>query len=150
QNAADKFLSSVVRKNIDRSCLIAFDSHVYLLQDWTDQIELLTGMIQKLSAAGGTSLFDAIYKTCRDQFPTNPNEDRTKVIVLVTDGEDTTSQATFKQVSDMISESGVIIYVLGIHAENSMNPRELQGKKILAEFRDMSGGDILYPQPGTK
>jgi VWFA-related protein len=144
QSASEKFLGSIIRKNVDRSCIVAFDSHVYLLQDWTDELGLLDQAIGKLTASGGTALFDAIYKTCRDKFPPEQDEDRTKVLLLVTDGEDTTSHATLKQVTDMVSQSGVIIYVLGIHAQDSLNPRSQQGKRVLTEFKDTTGGDVLY------
>ncbi|PWT91851.1 MAG: hypothetical protein C5B54_04530 [Acidobacteria bacterium] len=147
QSASEKFLTAVVRKSKDRSCLVAFDSHVYLLQDWTDDAQLLTAMIGKLNAGGGTSLFDAIYKVCRDKFLSQDNGS-TKVIVLVTDGEDTDSHATFKQVADMVSQAGVIIYILGTHSENSLNPRELKGGHVLGELKDMTGGDLLYPKEG--
>ncbi|HSP05618.1 MAG TPA: VWA domain-containing protein, partial [Acidobacteriota bacterium] len=145
QAAAKGFLTSVVRSGQDRACLVAFDSHVYLLQDWTDHVDELAGMITKLTASGGTGLFDAIYKTCRDKFAPDSQDEHTKVLVLVTDGEDTTSHATFKQVVDMVSQSGVFVYVLCIKPENSLNPRELQSKRILGELRDITGGEILYP-----
>jgi Ca-activated chloride channel family protein len=145
QHASAKFLSSIVRQNVDRACLISFDSHVYLLQGWTDGVDQLTEMIGRLTPAGGTALFDALYKTCRDMFPPNPDDSTTRVVVLVTDGEDTTSRATFKEIRGMVPSSGAMIYVLGIKAEESLNARELQGKQVLAELRDVSGGAVLYP-----
>ena len=145
KNSAEQFLKTVIHKSIDRACLIAFDSHVYLLQNWTDDFLQLSETMKVLTPAGGTSIFDAIYKTGRDQFGAE-KDDRIRVIVLVTDGEDTDSQATFKQMADMVSESGAIIYVLGIHAENSLNPRELQGKRVLTQLADMTGGNVFYPE----
>ena len=120
-----------MRQGDDRVCLVAFDSHVYLLQDWTDDADLLTAMIGKLTAAGGTALFDAIYKTCRDKFAPDPHDVKTRVIILVTDGEDTTSRATLKEVVDIVQRSGTTIYVVGVKAENSLNDREFQGKEVV-------------------
>jgi VWFA-related protein len=147
KNAAQNFLASVIRPNVDQACLVAFDSHVYLLQDWTNDVSKLSEIIGRLNTAGGTSLFDAIYKTSRDEFSA-PDEKTSHAIVLVTDGEDTDSQATFPQVRDVIAQSGAMIYVLGVHAQNSLNPRELQGKKILSELRDITGGNVFYLHEG--
>jgi len=142
---SEEFLKTIIRKSTDRACLVAFDSHVYLLQDWTDDFSRFKETLNALTSAGGTSLFDAIYKTSRDQFG-NEKDNRIRVIILVTDGEDTDSHATFKQMSEMLSGSGAVIYVLGIHAENSLNPRELHGKNVLSELADMTGGNVFYPK----
>lgn len=147
KDAARNFLASIIRPDVDQACLVAFDSHVYLLQDWTSDVQKLSGMIGQLNSAGGTSLFDAIYKTSRDKF-SSADENSVRAIVLVTDGEDTDSQATFPQVRDMIEQSGAMIYVLGVHAESSLNPRALQGKKILSELRDITGGNVFYLHEG--
>jgi VWFA-related protein len=128
-----------------KACLVAFDSHVYLLQNWTDDITRFPQTLNLLPAAGGTSLFDAIYKTSRDQFD-DDKDNRIRIILLVTDGEDTDSRATFKQMADMVSQSGAAIYVLGIPAKNSLNPRELHGKNVLTELAEMTGGSIFYPK----
>ncbi len=146
QQASQQFLHSIMRPGVDRACLVAFDSHVYLLQDWTDDVERVTGRIGQLTPAGGTALFDAIYKTARDKLWPDPDDPATRILILVTDGEDTTSHASFKQVIDMVQQSGVIVYVVGVKTEDSLNPRELQGKEIFAKLRDISGGEVLYPR----
>jgi Ca-activated chloride channel family protein len=145
QQASAKFLRSIVRQDLDRACLISFDSHVYLLKGWTDSVDQLTEMIGRLTPAGGTALFDALYKTCRDMFAPNPDDSTTRIVILVTDGEDTTSRATLKEIREIVPSSGALIYVLGVKAEESLNAREFRGKQVLAELRDVSGGAVLYP-----
>src|SRR5262245_50297190 len=49
QTAAEGFLKTVIRKSVDRACLVGFDSHVYLLQDWTDDVSRPVEMLRKLS-----------------------------------------------------------------------------------------------------
>jgi Ca-activated chloride channel homolog len=142
--AAAGFIKSTMRKQEDRGLVAAFDSKVYLLQDWTADPELLIDSVRMLTTAGGTSLFDAVYKTSRDKFKTD--DSRKKVMVLITDGEDTTSRATFKQVLDMAQLSGVSIYVIGIKSEGSLNARELQGKRILTELAELTGGRVFQPE----
>jgi VWFA-related protein len=148
QQASAKFLRSIVRQDLDRACLVSFDSHVYLLKDWTDSVDELTEMIGRLTPAGGTALFDALYKTCRDMFPPNADDSTTRIAILVTDGEDTTSRATLKEIREIVPSSGALIYVLAIKADESLNTREFRGKHVLAELRDVSGGAVLYPDIG--
>jgi Ca-activated chloride channel family protein len=142
--AAAAFTTSVIRAREDRGTLVAFDSRVYLLQNWTADSVALVNAIHALTPAGGTSLFDALVKTCRDQF--DAADTRQKVVVLVTDGEDTTSAATFDDALRMAKLARVTVYVLGVRAENSLNSRELQGRRVLANLADLTGGRVFYPR----
>jgi Ca-activated chloride channel family protein len=142
-DAAAAFSKSIIRARDDQGAVIAFDSKVYLLQNWTTDSAAIVDTIHKLSAAGGTSLFDALLKTCRDRF--DGDDVRQKVVVLVTDGEDTTSAATFDEALRMAKLARVTLYVLGVRAENSLNTRELQGRRVLANLAELTGGRVFYP-----
>jgi Ca-activated chloride channel family protein len=143
-NAAVTFVKSMIRENDDRGLVVAFDSKVYLLQDWTASIGDLADNIHKLTPAGGTALFDALYKTCRDKF--DPSDTRQKVAVLITDGEDTASRATLDQALQMARLSGVAIYVIGVQPEGSLNTREMQGRRVLTDLSEATGGRVFYPE----
>lgn len=142
-DSAAAFATSVVRESDDQGAVVAFDSKVYLLQNWTSDAAVLAANIHRLTAAGGTSIFDALLKTCRDQF--DGADVRQKVVVLVTDGEDTTSVATFEDALRMAKLAHVAVYVLGVRAENSLNSRELQGRHVLANLAELTGGRVFYP-----
>jgi Ca-activated chloride channel family protein len=133
----------VLRDRDDRGLVVAFDSKVYLLQDWTGDAAKLADSIRMLTPAGGTSLFDALFKTCRDRF--DIADARQNVVVLITDGEDTTSVATFDQALEMATLSRVVVYVIGVRAESSLNTRELQGRRVLSSLAELTGGRIFYP-----
>ena len=141
--AAAAFLSSLVRDGEDQGAVVAFDSKVYLLHDWTSDSAALVRTMRTLTAAGGTSVFDALVKTCRDQFVAA--DARQKAIVLVTDGEDTTSTATIDDALSMARLAKVAVYVLGVRAEHSLNSRELQGRRVLTSLADLTGGRVFYP-----
>ena len=142
-DAAAAFLSSLVRDGEDQGAVVAFDSKVYLLHDWTSDSAALVRTMRTLTAAGGTSVFDALVKTCRDQFVSA--DARQKAIVLVTDGEDTTSTATIDDALSMARLAKVAVYVLGVRAEHSLNSRELQGRRVLTSLADLTGGRVFYP-----
>jgi VWFA-related protein len=141
--AAAGFEQSMLRGPDDRGLLVAFDSKAYLLQDWTSDGAKLAGNIRSLTSAGGTSMFDAVYKTSRDKFEIG--ESHQNVLVLVTDGEDTTSTATLDQALEMATMSRAVVYVVGVKAENSMNTRELQGRQVLTRLAELTGGRVFYP-----
>ena len=141
--AAAAFEQSVIRGPDDRGIVVAFDSKVYLLQDWTADPVRLADSVRRLTAAGGTSIFDALFKTCRDKFEIS--DTRQNVVVLITDGEDTTSLATFDQALQMARLARVAVYVVGIRAENSLNTRELQGRRVLSRLTELTGGRLFYP-----
>jgi VWFA-related protein len=145
-NAAVSFVTSMIRASDDRGMVAAFDSKVYLLQDWTANVGDLVDNIHKLTPAGGTAMFDALYKTCRDKF--DPADTRQKVAVLITDGEDTASRATLDQALQMAKLSGVAIYVIGVQPEESLNTRELQGRRVLTDLSEATGGRVFYPEAG--
>ncbi len=142
-DSATAFVRSVVRGPDDQGAIVAFDSKVYRLQPWTSDPAALVGAIRKLTPAGGTSLFDALYKACRDDFART--DTRQNVVVLVTDGEDTASVATFDDALRMAQLSHVAVYVLGVRAERSLNSRELQGKRVLTSLATLTGGRVFYP-----
>ena len=141
--AAGSFERSVIHDSDDRGMVVAFDSKVYLLQDWTADPVRLADSVRRLTAAGGTSIFDALFKTCRDKFEIS--DTRQNVVVLITDGEDTTSLATFDQALQMATMSRVAVYVIGIRAEHSLNTRELQGRRVLTRLTELTGGRVFYP-----
>jgi VWFA-related protein len=149
-SAATAFGRSVLKGTDDRGLVVAFDSKVYLLQDWTDDAAQLAASIKPLTSAGGTSMFDAVYKTCRDKFEIT--DSRRNALVLVTDGEDTTSLATLDQALQMATISRVAIYVVGVRAEDSLSPRDLQGHRVLSRLAELTGGRVFAPddQPSAR
>jgi Ca-activated chloride channel homolog len=142
QTAVREFIHSVLRPGKDSACLVAFDSGVYLLQDFTDDADLLAGAASRLTAAGGTSIFDALYKTSRDKLA--GTDQARRVVILITDGDDTTSRASVDQTIEMAVRNNVAVYAIRLPGEHSLNVRDLQGKPVLARISESSGGHPFY------
>jgi VWFA-related protein len=138
QAAARDFFSSVLRAGRDRAAVVAFDSGAYVVQDFTDDAKALAAAALKLKAAGGTSIFDAVYKTTRDRLA--GGEEGRRVIVLITDGDDTTSRASIEQAIEMALKNNVIIYAIRVPGDGSLNVRDLQGKPVLDRLTEATGG----------
>jgi Ca-activated chloride channel family protein len=138
KTAARNFFSSVLRPNRDRACVVAFDSGVYLTQDFTDDPNVLANALSKLTAEGGTSVFDAIYKVSRDKL--SGTDQARRIILLITDGDDTTSRASIEQATQMALRNNVTIFALRLPDENSLNVRDLRGKPVLDRLTQTTGG----------
>jgi Ca-activated chloride channel family protein len=138
QTAARNVFSSVLRPGTDRACVVAFDSGVYLAQDFTDDPNALASALLRLTAAGGTSMFDAIYKASRDKLS---GADQTRhVILLITDGDDTTSRASIEQAAKMAIQNNVTVYAIRLPDQKSLNVRDLRGKPLLDRLTETTGG----------
>ena len=142
KTAGRDFFNSVLSLGRDRACLVAFDSGVYLAQDFTDDADALATALSGLTASGGTSMFDAIYKTSRDKL--SGTDQARKVILLITDGDDTTSRASIEQATQMALKNNVTIYALRLPNENSLNVRDLRGRPVLDRLTEATGGRQFY------
>lgn len=138
KTAARKFFSSVLRPNRDRACVVAFDSGVFLTQDFTDDPNVLANALSRVTAEGGTSVFDAIYKVSRDKL--SGTDQARRMILLITDGDDTTSRASVEQALEMALRNNVTIFALRLPDENSLNVRDLRGKPVLDRLTQSTGG----------
>jgi Ca-activated chloride channel family protein len=67
QEAAIDFLNTAVRPGKDLAFVVTFDLEPQLVQDYTDDIEKLSNAIQGIQAGGVTSLFDAIFFSCKEK-----------------------------------------------------------------------------------
>ncbi len=133
--AAINFLRSILRRGQDRGLLVAFDSDVYLISDFTDDAVALTREIRNLSVAGNSAVFDAVYKTARYKF--GPISFGRKVLVLITDGDDTASEATLAEAIDMALRTDVIVYPIGIRGTKA-------GIAALKRLAAATGGRALF------
>lgn len=143
QEAAGQFLSAIMRYGGDQGLVAAFDSNVFLLQDFTPNRKLLEDAVRKLSVAGGTSLLDSIYKVCRDKFLTGDVESR-RVILLITDGEDTTSRATADQTLRMALSAGVVVFAIGVDSGSKITTGEHNGHELLRKLCQQTGGAVFF------
>jgi len=67
QQAAIDFLYRTLRPKKDKALLITFDSAIELVQDYTDNAELLAKAIRQVRPGGGTKMFDGIYLACQEK-----------------------------------------------------------------------------------
>src|SRR5205814_1074961 len=67
QEAAVSFLQHTLRANFDKAFVMGFNGHSQVTQDFTDNVRLLETGVRSLHDGGGTALYDAIYRACREK-----------------------------------------------------------------------------------
>ena len=128
---ANAFLESVMRTK-DLALVIGFDRSVTLVQDYTDNAKLLKRGIDELEIGGGTSVYDAVYLACKEKL--GPEAGR-KAIILISDGEDTTSKLKFNEALIAAQKSEAVIYAIS-NTVRSIFPYGRRGRG------GFGGGDI--------
>src|SRR5581483_1477209 len=109
QQAATQFLTQILRPRFDQAFLIGFNTKSQLIQDYTDNVGLLSKGIERLQAGGGTALYDAIFHACHNKL-LGLSHDRPvrKALIVLSDGEDNQSYVSLQQAIDMAQRAEVI------------------------------------------
>jgi Ca-activated chloride channel homolog len=143
QEAAIDFFQTVLREK-DRAMLVEFDSGVRLLQDFTNDPNKMAKEIRKLRAAGGTSLYDAIYNTCDEKLI---RETGRKAIIILSDGEDESSKASLHQALEMALRAEATIFSISVSKGGffGVSSGEKEGDTVLREISQETGGRIFFP-----
>ena len=108
KTTANAFLESILRSK-DLALVMNFDRSVTLVQDYTDNVKLLRRAIDELEIGGGTSIYDAIYLACKEKLR---DEAGRKAIILISDGEDTTSKVKLTEALMAAHQSDAVIYAI--------------------------------------
>jgi Ca-activated chloride channel homolog len=143
QAAAASFLEQTLRLNFDRAFVMGFASHSTVTQDFTDNVKLLETGVQSLQDGGGTALYDAVYRACRDKLSKGRDDDHPvrHAIVVISDGEDNQSEFSRLQAIEMAQRSDVIIYAISTDDSGLV----LRGDKALQQLADATGGRAFFP-----
>lgn len=135
----------------DLAEVVDFDSRVVVLQNFTNNLAELEGAIRKTSAGGSTSLYNAIYIALKDLkkvIAKSPDEIRRQAIVVLSDGEDTSSLLPFEEVLDLAKRSETAIYSIGLRAGEGPGTTTRGFKEaefVLRQFSQETGGRAFFP-----
>jgi Ca-activated chloride channel homolog len=114
QESAMNFIQSVVKARKDRVLFGTFDDQITLLQDFTDKLDLLDKAVYGVKKMGKqTALFDAIWEFCDQKMRSVPGR---RVLLLVTDGEDTYSRANIRDAIDIAQRTETTIFAISTKA----------------------------------
>jgi Ca-activated chloride channel homolog len=135
----------------DLAEIVDFDSRVVILQEFTANQQDLEKAIRKTSAGGSTSLYNALYIALKDLkkvVAKNVDEIRRQAIIVLSDGEDTSSLLPFEEVLDLAKRSETAIFSIGLRAAEGPSTGTKGFKEaefVLRQFSQETGGRSFFP-----
>src|SRR6201998_3259473 len=142
QTAATSFLQHTLRAGFDKAFVEEFNSHTQLVQDFTDNVQLLSASVHKLHDGGGTALYDAVYRACKEKFLKDRSDHPLrKAIIIVSDGEDNQSEISKAQAIEMAQRAEASIYAISTDDSGLV----MRGDKVLEQLAEATGGRAFFP-----
>jgi VWFA-related protein len=143
--AAMDFFNNTVKRGKDRAMIIGFASNAEELVDFTDNPEKFADGLRKLSAGGGTAVYDTLFVAAREKLAQEDGE-RRKVIILISDGDDTASRYSLAQALTTVQKNDAIIYAISVNRTTSTkNADRERGDKAIRQMVDETGGRAYFP-----
>jgi Ca-activated chloride channel family protein len=117
--AIERFLDRLLNPD-DEVFLYTFDYSVRRLRDWTSDRGAVSASLGRMRANGGTAMYDAVI----DALPTaESGRNDKKALLLISDGNDTSSRGELRHVRQEVRESDVLVYAIGIDGRGESTPR---------------------------
>jgi len=133
----------------DLAEVIDFDNRVTVLQNFTNSAPELEAAIRRTSAGGSTALYNAVYIALKDlkkAVAKNVDEIRRQAIVVLSDGEDTSSLLPFEEVLDLAKRSETAIYSIGLRDNDGGGSKTFrEAEFVLRQFSQQTGGRAFFP-----
>lgn len=111
-NAIDRFFR-MMPDELDEFFLYRFSANADLVADWTTDRDRLANAIRRIHPNGGTAMYDAAVEAVP---MAHSGQNRKKAVVIVSDGNDTSSRVGVSEVKQVIRETEVLVYAVGIDA----------------------------------
>lgn len=159
--AAQKFVESILRSSKDRAALVSFSGEATIEQDLTGDLNKLRAAIDRVKfvpprgyllggvvlgptppsrnqpIAGATAIWDAIWAAVDGIQPASGSR---RVIVLLTDGEDTSSKTKLRDAIGHSAVNDVAVFSIGIAGYGDLN------RDTLKKLSEETGGRAFFPK----
>jgi Ca-activated chloride channel family protein len=134
--AVDQFFKNANPQ--DDYFVITFNNEPHVLSDVTQSTTGIENELGLVQPSGSTALLDAVYlgisKLRKAQYSR-------RALVIISDGGDNASRYKLKEIKNLISESDVMVYAIGIFASGPFKSfEEVMGKRWLSTMTDITGG----------
>src|SRR5438552_3390975 len=116
--AIRRFVNDLLDRN-DELFLYRFSNYPVLVQGWTRDRRDLLEPLDRLNANGATAMYDAVARAVP---LAQQAQNRKKALVIISDGNDTSSRTEIRDLKAQIRQSEVLVYAVGIDADNGEQP----------------------------
>jgi Ca-activated chloride channel family protein len=134
----------------DLAQVVDFDTRVEILQDFTSDAAALETAIRSTQAGGSTSMHNALYISLKELAKVKAKSEddvRRRAVVLLSDGEDTSSLVSFEEVLDLAKRSATTIYSIGLQSrESGVSKGFREAEFVLRQLAQETGGRAFFPQ----
>ncbi|GMV22318.1 MAG: VWA domain-containing protein [Vicinamibacterales bacterium] len=132
----------------DTAQIIDFDSRVEILQPFTNDPVLLESAISRTQVGGSTSLYNALYVALSELKrvrTVKADELRRQAIVILSDGEDTSSLIAYEDVLDSAKRADVAVYAIGLRSKTDRPTRGFnEAEFVLRTLSTETGGRLFF------
>jgi len=133
----------------DTAQVIDFDSRVVVLQGFTTDGAELERAIRDTSAGGSTSLHNAVYialNELKKLRAKSTDEVRRQAVVVLSDGEDTSSLLPFEEVLELAKRSETSVYAIGLRSKDPLMGKGFrEAEYVLRTLAQQTGGRVFFP-----
>jgi Ca-activated chloride channel family protein len=134
---------------------VEFDSRPQILQTFTSDVGLLEAAIRKTAAGGSTALYNAIYIGLRElqrvKVTDDPDRIRRQAIVVLSDGEDTTSLLSYEEVLELAKRSETAVYSIGVRSHDEAATSGFRESEfVLRSLAQQTGGREFFVEDATE
>jgi Ca-activated chloride channel family protein len=142
KQAAMHFFRKVMRPS-DEAAIYSVESESYLAQPLTNDVGRLERTIESFGRPeGSTSLFDAIIDAAAYLRPYNSR----RVLVIVSDGVETTSRNDFETTIQRVLADDCQIFIVQTGLYDGANLRALAAERRMEQLAGQTGGAVYIPK----
>ena len=128
--------------------IIGFSTQVRILQPFTNEFPALERAIRGTTADGSTALYNSIYislKELKKIKARSEEEIRRQAIVVLSDGDDTSSLLPYEEVLDLAKRSETAIYTIGLRPPDIGRASFKEAEYVLRQLAQETGGRAFFP-----
>ena len=112
-NSIDRFFR-LMNDELDEFFLYRFSASADLVADWTSDRDRLAASLGRIHPNGGTAMYDAAVEAVP---MAHGGQNRKKAVVIISDGNDTSSRVGVSDVRQVVRETEVLVYAVGIDGQ---------------------------------
>ena len=133
-NSIDRFFR-LMNDELDEFFLYRFSANADLVADWTNDRDRLAASLGRIHPNGGTAMYDA----AAEAVPmAQGGQNRKKAVVIISDGNDTSSRVGVGEVKQVVRETEVLVYAVGIDGQGSRHSigrrRRCSSRRLACRF----------------
>jgi len=148
-DSVQRFLKALFRDGNpeDHAAIYTFNWQVVLVKNFTRNLDSLERSLKSVKGEAGTALYDAMYLASGD---IAERAGARHVLIIVTDGGDTTSSKNYHQALEAAQRADAVVYPILVMPITNDVGRNIGGENALTTIAAGTGGRVFAPTLGAK